>query len=552
MDTIRDTQHPEPLPGQPTVGTSAISNDSSTSDAEKGDSIQARGNEVVANSTRSTTNLRTFLLVLQLCAINFLSAFTSGIITIGLPTIATSISLPRSLYLWPSSVYGLASGAPLLLAGSIADLIGAKHVEVVGASLMGVFALACGFAETGIQLVVFRALQGVGFSMHLPASVSLIAAAVPQGKSRNVGFACLGLSLMLGFSAGLVISGIMIEKTGWRSPFYLAGAAMLVAAFAGQCVLPQVVPRVSDENRSVSQSIIRRLSIEVDWAGGMLASGGLTLLAYVLALIGADISTIHHPSTAMLLTLGLILLIAFPFWMRHRHRSGHPALIPNALWKKLAFTSTCVMVAISFGVLNSMEVFSSLYFQEVQNTSTLFAALRLLPSFLFGGLCTVLIGLVVDKVSARWLVAASSIACAGAPLLMALVNPEWSYWYMEFWAQLLASTSADVFFTVGLLIVSDQFPAKTQALAGAVYNTAAQLGWSIGMGICQTVALDVGGVHEKHRKPGTGYDDKFDAPALLKGYRAAFWTMFALMIVCGMIGVVGLRKVGRLGGRVCS
>jgi hypothetical protein len=48
--------------------------------------------------------------------VNFLSSFTSGIITVGLPVVARSIDLPRQLYLWFSSVYILTSGAKLLIA----------------------------------------------------------------------------------------------------------------------------------------------------------------------------------------------------------------------------------------------------------------------------------------------------------------------------------------------------------------------------------------------------------------------------------------------------
>lgn len=122
-----------------------------------------------------------------------------------------------------------------------------------------------------------------------------------------------------------------------------------------------------------------------------------------------------------------------------------------------------------------MELFSSLYFQEIQNTSTLFTSLRLLPNLLIGCLINLTVGIFVDKVSARWLVAISSLLCAGAPLMMALVDPDWSYWYMEFWAQTLAPLSGDVLFTVGLLIISEEFPEEMQGLAGAVFNTVAQV-----------------------------------------------------------------------------
>jgi len=46
--------------------------------------------------------------------------------------------------------------------------------------------------------------------------------------------------------------------------------------------------------------------------------------------------------------------------MHYRERAGKPALVPNTLWKNLPFASTCVMVMLSYGALNSMELFSSL------------------------------------------------------------------------------------------------------------------------------------------------------------------------------------------------
>lgn len=132
--------------------------------------------------------------------------------------------------------------------------------------------------------------------------------------------------------------------------------------------------------------------------------------------------------------------------------------------------------------------------------------------------------------------------------MMALVNPAWKYWYIEFWAQVFSPASADVLFTVGLIIVADSFPEKEQGLAGAVFNTVAQFGMSLGVGVCQVVAL---GVMEGNSGTGHGGTEggAFDEEPgqVLKGYRASFWTMFAYMIVCGVIAVVGLSRAGRVG-----
>lgn len=268
------------------------------------------------------------------------------------------------------------------------------------------------------------------------------------------------------------------------------------------------------------------------------------------SILSADLTSIHSPQTAVLLTLSVLLLIAFPFWMRHRSRINKPALVPNKLWSNLPFAATCIMVALSYGTNNSIELFSSLYFQEVQHASTFTTSLYLLPNLATGVLINIVVGFFVHRVPARWLVASSALICALSPMLMALMNPNWNYWYLAFWAQVAAPFSIDVLFTVGLIIVSDSFPEETQALAGAVFNTVAQFGLSLAMGSCQVVALGVqagdgasatGGGH------GDGAFESANSMALLKGYRASYWLMFAHMLVCVVIAVVGLRKVGKVG-----
>lgn len=129
---------------------------------------------------------------------------------------------------------------------------------------------------------------------------------------------------------------------------------------------------------------------------------------------------------------------------------------------------------------------------------------------------------------------------------MTRVNPTSSYWLLEFWGQIFTPLSGDVLFTVGLIIVSDSFSKETQALAGAVFNTAAQFGQSLGIGLCQMVALVVSRDTNKGKYDGDSVES-IEGISLLRGYRASFWTMFAYMVVCGFISIVGLRKAGKVG-----
>lgn len=267
------------------------------------------------------------------------------------------------------------------------------------------------------------------------------------------------------------------------------------------------------------------------------------------SILSADLTTIRTASTATLLALSIALLLAFPLWMRYRVRTNKPALVPNALWANTPFTATCIMVALSYGVMNSIELFSSLYFQEIQRATPLTTSLYLLPNLATGVLLNILVGTFVHRIPALYLVTVSAAVCSLSPLFMALLDPGWNYFLLAFWAQVFAPFAADVLFTVGLIVVSGSFPEREQALAGAVFNTVAQFGMSLGMGSCQVVALGVIGTDESKSgaADGHGSTGSEDLKELLKGYRASFWTMFGYMLCCVVIAIMGLRKVGKVG-----
>ena len=156
-----------------------------------------------------------------------------------------------------------------------------------------------------------------------------------------------------------------------------------------------------------------------------------------------------------------------------------------------------------------------------------------------GAILNLTTGYVVDRVPAFWLLLVTTTLTAGAPLLMALIDPHWVYWKGAFVAQILAPLSGDVLFTVGLIVVSGVFSEKDQALAGAVFSTVGYFGMSLGLNSMQVVSLLV--------TKGTQYRDKSSPAALLQGYRASFWAMFAMTIFCSLLCAVGLRNIGKVG-----
>lgn len=91
-------------------------------------------------------------------------------------------------------------------------------------------------------------------------------------------------------------------------------------------------------------------------------------------------------------------------------------------------------------------------------------------------------------------------------------------------------------FTVSNLVISSAYPAEVQSLAGGVFNEVAQFGNSVGLAVTAAIAASI----TEHSK--LEHND-----ALLKGYRAAFWTIFAATATVVLVTFFGLRNTGFVG-----
>jgi hypothetical protein len=80
----------------------------------------------------------------------------------------------------------------------------------------------------------------------------------------------------------------------------------------------------------------------------------------IIRTITGNLSSVGKPSNIALLCVATVMVPTFAFWMKHQEANCRPALIPNSLWKRSAFTSICIMVLLVWAVLNSMELIFSL------------------------------------------------------------------------------------------------------------------------------------------------------------------------------------------------
>ncbi|KAK7413794.1 hypothetical protein QQX98_007361 [Neonectria punicea] len=466
---------------------------------------------------------RSAALTTTLACISFLNTFNTGTPTVALPAIAAELALPENLLLWPASVYALGLSCTLLLMGAVADVAGNRPVFLLGAGLYAAGTLAVGLARDAAQLIVFRALQGVAMSLCMPSAVSLITTTFPSGRMRNVAFAVFGGGSPLGFAIGLVLGGVFVQLSGWRTAFYTAAGINAVTVVLAWFALPRTTP-VANILRPRLRLDRRRLGQRVPRAVLVTYSG----------------SVMKKPYNIVLLITAVLLVPFFVFWVGRQERLGRPAIISNSIWQKREFTTVCITVFLVWSWFNAFGYWTTLFFQTTQGLTALEAAMRFLPMVIVGLLTNVAAGLVMDKVSAGNLVLVGGLLSAASPLLFAVQGPEWTYWAAGFPAMCLSVVSTDLLFNVSNLVITNSFPSKDQALAGGVFNTVTPLGNSVGPAVTAMIASSV----TRAKMGRAGVDE---SSATLQGYRGAFWACFAAAVISAVISTVGLRKAGKVG-----
>lgn len=303
------------------------------------------------------STLQAWIVIIQLCGNNFINSFSAGLLMVCLPVMAADLNLPQNLLTWPNSVSALTSGSCYLIMGYVSDVLGARRVNIPGSFLQSVFIIATGACQNGAELIAFRALGGVANALFTPSARAMLSKNLAHGRLRNFGFATLVLAFPLGAGLGLVLGGIYADKANWRVGYYSSGAIGLCLSLLGFFTLPK-----DEKPLGTSRETLRRLAFEIDWLGVALASGSVTMLSYVFAMLSVSADEIHRPTNIALLVISIALLPAFGLWMHRQEKLQRPAVIPNSLWKDSRFTSICLMIGLSNGAQSGLGLFTSLLY----------------------------------------------------------------------------------------------------------------------------------------------------------------------------------------------
>jgi EmrB/QacA subfamily drug resistance transporter len=183
----------------------------------------------VAAAARTKTNWWTLVAV---CGSTFMLLVDITIVQVALPRIHTELHTTFTELEWVIDAYSLTLAALVLTSGSLADRFGRKRIFVAGVSIFTVSSLLCGIAQTGPQLDLARALQGVGGAAMFATALALIAQDY-QGRERGTAIAYWSATVGGAVAIGPLLGGALTDAFGWRWVFFVnlpIGAAVLAIA----------------------------------------------------------------------------------------------------------------------------------------------------------------------------------------------------------------------------------------------------------------------------------------------------------------------------------
>ena len=233
---------------------------------------------------------------------------------------------------WVVNAYLLPLSALLLLGGALGDHFGRRRLLVIGTGLFSVASLTCALAPSLVLLLAARAAQGIGAALLLPNSLALLNAAY-SGEKRG---RAVGIWAAAGAAAAAVaplIGGWLVSSAGWPAIFYINLPLALGAIF--------LALRFVEESSETGAG-------RTDYAGALLATGGLGGLTYALTLWSA---TWHFSNEAVAtLALGIAMLLGF-LWVEHRR--GDRAMMPLDLFKGRCFSGLNLLTFLLYGAFGA-------------------------------------------------------------------------------------------------------------------------------------------------------------------------------------------------------
>jgi EmrB/QacA subfamily drug resistance transporter len=419
------------------------------------------------NETVEELSGRRKAIILFTCCLSLLIvSMDATIVNVALPTIRTDLNASPSQLQWVIDVYTLVLASLLLLAGATADRFGRRTVFQIGLGAFAVGSLLCSLAPNIEMLIAARFIQGIGGSMMNPVAMSIITnvftGRVERARAIGMWGGVIGISMALGPTVG----GALIEYVDWRAVFWLNLPVCALALLLTAIFVPS------------SKSATMR---DIDPIGQIL--GVAFLLGIIFVLIEGPGLGWTHPVT---LSVSVAAVVAFAGFLRYESRR-HDPFIDLRFFRSIPFASATAIAVSAFASWGAFLFMMALYLQGFRGYSALETGLLYLPIAVGALIFSPLSGRMVGRYGPRPSLMASGILLTTASVALVFLDADTPVWALLLIFAVFGIGFAMVNAPVTNTAVSGM-PMDRAGAASAIASTSRQVGVSVGVALCGSVA----------------------------------------------------------------
>src|SRR6476469_1780500 len=157
----------------------------------------------------------------------------ASVVITALPKIREGLHFSSADLSWVQSAYALTFGGFLLLGARAGDVLGRRTVFMLGIGVFTYASFMAGLAQSPAELLLARAVQGVGGAIAAPATLALLTTNFPEGPERTRALAAYSAVAGAGGSVGLVLGGLLTDVSSWRAGLFInvpVGMALMYLA----------------------------------------------------------------------------------------------------------------------------------------------------------------------------------------------------------------------------------------------------------------------------------------------------------------------------------
>ncbi len=410
---------------------------------------------------------RVVLTTVAVIAGMFLAAIDGTIVSTAMPTIVGDLR-GIDAYAWVFSGFLLAEIATIPLWGRLADMFGRKRIFLIGMTIFLIGSALCGLSQSMTQLVIFRAIQGLGAGCILPVAQTISADLYTMEQRARISAVYSGM-FALASVLGPFIGGFLTDQISWRWVFYVN--------------LPIGVAAISLVAIVMIEPLELRHKHKFDWAGLITLLGWSCLLVFALESAGRDYAWGSFEIVGSLVAAAAI----FVLFLRTERRAAEP-LIPLDLFRIPALRAASVITAFlgmsMFGVLSFMP----LYGRTVLGESATGAGRILIPMMLAMMVGSAGGARLVLKLGFRVIVTVGAALVVLGTFLLTRLTVDSGQLVLSGYLIVLGAGMGLVFMSTALA-AQNSVNLPRMGVATGLVNFTRQLGGAVGVAIAASVML---------------------------------------------------------------